>query len=612
MNNEVYHQIFLEKPEASFIADNNGVLQEVNRAFCQYFGHEPDFWINIHIKDLVQDQVALQKFLIGVKKNKCIRQKSFTFKNAKMLLQAFELSLSPVNNFFWGSLKKNDQQNLISEQLSNFKNIFNSIQSIIYYRDSQNNFVQINQRFLDVVGLPEEEVVGKNIFDVFPGQASGYLRDDIEVMVTKKPKRNIIETFRTKNGLKWFTTDKIPYYSEIGEVKGIIGFSVDITAIKNVEKALKESEEKYRAVAETTLAGMLIVDPDKRICFTNPALSRMTGYTMDELNGMPLETIFAVSNLNDCLTVSPVTERDTPIHCEKELQSKSGTINNILVSASYIRIEGYDQLCTLAVLIDITDRKRAEEKLSQQTIALQQHLSEIRQIAYVSSHDLKEPLRMITSYVQLLQKRYGDKFDKEGEEYIEYAVEGVQRMQFLLNDLLIYSEISSKTTNIHKVKCDDILTKVNENLSYLIHESQAQIKYKDLPCIEADEKLIESLFTHLIENAIKYRRSETPVIKIKAKKNKKHWQFSVQDNGIGIDMIYADRIFEIFQRLHTREKYHGNGIGLSICKKVIEKHNGNIWVDFPKSVGTTICFTLPMQTYYTKIKKLDLMEEVHA
>lgn len=611
MNLEMFRHIFLIKSEPGMIADKNGKLVQVNYAFCQEFGYDLDYWHSTFFHELACDNKQSKQFFDKALKDSKKMIERIQLRNSKNQNWPYNLSLAVYDEYVIGSIEKVESYR-VDERLTYFETIFNSIQSIIYYRDNENRFIQVNQRFLDIVGLAKEEVIGKNIFDVFPGQASGYLRDDIEVMVTKKTKRNIIETFQTKEGLKWFTTDKMPYFNENGEVKGIIGFSVDITVIKNVEKALKESEDKYRTVAETTLAGIFIVDEYDKIYFTNPALSRMTGYSSDELNGMFVEQLFLNSNIDDCLSISPINEKETPSHCEKQIQSKSGTVNHVLMSASYIRLEGFENLCKLAVLVDITDRKRAEEKLNQQKIELQQHLSELRQIAYVSSHDLKEPLRMITSFVQLLEKRYRDKIDEEGSEYIQYVVEGVQRMQFLLNDLLIYSQISSKSIEFKKFEMKPMIEHVKDNLSHAIHETQANIYVNNMPLIEGDEKLLESLFSHLIENAIKYRGHKQPEISIKAKRMKAEWKFSISDNGIGIEKKYADRVFDIFQRLHTREKYQGNGIGLSICKKVIEKHGGKIWFDSEKDKGTTFYFTLPMHTNDTNMIKIEHLEAEYA
>jgi len=220
---------------------------------------------------------------------------------------------------------------------------------------------------------------------------------------------------------------------------------------------------------------------------------------------------------------------------------------------------------------------------------------DLEQFAYVASHDLQEPLRMISSYTQLLERRYKDKLDADANDFIHYAVDGAYRMQKLINDLLDYSRVQTRGKVFGQVDTSAILGQVMSNLQLLITENSALITNDDLPVIRADESQILRVFQNLIENAIKFKKkTESPKIHISCKKGKDFYVFSVKDNGIGIEMQYQDRVFTIFQRLHSAKDYPGTGIGLSISKHIIERHGGTIWFESKVNEGTTFYFTIPI------------------
>lgn len=247
----------------------------------------------------------------------------------------------------------------------------------------------------------------------------------------------------------------------------------------------------------------------------------------------------------------------------------------------------------LIILNYFTKLKQTERALEKQKIELSRSNAELEQFAYVASHDLQEPLRMISSYVQLLARRYKDKLDEDANEFIEYAVDGATRMQKLINDLLAYSRIGTHGKTFKLTDCERALEQAVGNLEVSIRECRAVIEHDPLPTFICDGLQISQLFQNLINNAIKFRNEETPHIRICAKEKDNEWLFSVRDNGIGIDPKYAEHIFIIFQRLHDRSKYSGTGIGLAICKKIVERHGGSIWMESQPGKGTTFYFSIP-------------------
>ena len=242
----------------------------------------------------------------------------------------------------------------------------------------------------------------------------------------------------------------------------------------------------------------------------------------------------------------------------------------------------------------LEDLKESEERLKKTTEELKRSNEELEQFTYVASHDLQEPLRMVASFTQLLQEEYKDKLSKEANEYIYYAVDGAIRMQNLIKDLLEYSHAGKTGKPFEQVDCTIIFKQALTNLGQAIKESNAQITQDPLPTIVGDSLRLTQLFQNLIGNAIKYCDNNPPKIHIKAEcKNNNEWLFSIKDNGIGIDSKHADRIFQIFQRLHGKEKYSGTGIGLALCKKIVEQHKGTIWVESELGKGSIFYFTIP-------------------
>jgi signal transduction histidine kinase len=242
---------------------------------------------------------------------------------------------------------------------------------------------------------------------------------------------------------------------------------------------------------------------------------------------------------------------------------------------------------------DVAERKRAEEALAQQAQELARSNTELEQFAYVASHDLQEPLRMVRSYVQLLDRRYKGQLDKDADEFIAYAVDGATRMQTLINDLLKYSRVGTQGKPVKPTDCAKVLQTVLANLQMAIEENDAQMTHDDLPTVMADEVQLTQLFQNLISNAIKFHSDDPPKVHVGVEHRSGEWMFSVRDNGIGIESQQTERIFMIFQRLHTREEYKGTGIGLAVCKKIVGRHGGRIWVEAEPGKGSTFFFTIP-------------------
>ena len=256
-------------------------------------------------------------------------------------------------------------------------------------------------------------------------------------------------------------------------------------------------------------------------------------------------------------------------------------------------LESAEGILVTAAVRDITMRKKAEAHLLQKVEELNRSNEELEQFAYIASHDLQEPLRMVASYTQLLSRRYKGKLDSNADEFISFAVDGASRMQRLIKDLLAYSRVGTRAKDLFDTSSEEALQQALINLRGAVEESGAQVTHDPLPIVVADEMQLIQLFQNLVGNAIKYQNPGTPRVHISAARDgEKRWTFSVRDNGLGIDSQYFERIFGMFQRLHKREEFEGTGVGLAICKKIVERHGGSISVKSELGHGSTFSFAL--------------------
>ncbi len=263
---------------------------------------------------------------------------------------------------------------------------------------------------------------------------------------------------------------------------------------------------------------------------------------------------------------------------------------NMLVSAVN---EAYEQADGDRRLLERSLELMSQE-LIQRNAELVRSNGELQQFAYVASHDLQEPLRMVASYLQLLERRYKDQLDADASQFIAFAVEGIRRMYTLINDLLEYSQIEARGRVFKPTDCSVVVSRVVEVLRPEIEQAGATVSHNGLPVVTGDAAQLTEIFEQLINNAIKFRGERPPIVQIWAERKKDEWLFAVRDNGVGIALQYMQRVFIIFQRLHVREQYPGNGIGLAICKKIVERHAGQIWVESTLGQGSTFYFTLPI------------------
>lgn len=344
-----------------------------------------------------------------------------------------------------------------------------------------------------------------------------------------------------------------------------------------------------KSMAET----LMVIDTDGTIQRVNQAAISLLGYERHELIGRSAGDLFEEGV--DVLSLLKQSELNDVIRrVDTSVVTKDGRHVAVSLSGSVMRDEDGEIQGMVCVAQDITERKRTQEILERQTQELARSNSELEQFAWVASHDLQEPLRMVASYTQLLSKRYKGKLDADADEFIAFAVDGATRMRRLINALLELSRVGTRGKDFEATDCDAIYDRTLVNLQGLVEESGAVVTHDRLPTVMGDVTQLGQLFQNLIANAIKFRGDEQLTVHVGAEQRNGHWEFCVRDNGIGIDPEYAERIFVVFQRLHGKGDRPGTGIGLSICKKIVELHGGRIWVKSQPDEGAAFYFTLPL------------------
>ncbi len=379
-----------------------------------------------------------------------------------------------------------------------------------------------------------------------------------------------------------------PVLNKDSRTIGLLSVFKDITGSKQAEEDLRKALTFSESIISSAMDGIVVTDLEGKCIQFNDAFLKMMGYSGGELKNVNfLQLTPEKWSSEDEMQFTKLFQGMPVTSFEKELVRKDGSVFPAALSVSLLTNEEGKPTMMMAITRDITEQKRVEGELKCSN-------AELEQFAYVASHDLQEPLRMVASYTQLLAKRYHDKLDADADEFIAYAVDGANRMQALLNGLLDYSRVGTHRKPFKWTFCEAVFDQAVANMKVAIEHSGAAVNHDPLPTVMAEEGQLVQLVQNLIGNAVKFRSKEPPRIHISAEKKDNEWVFCVKDNGIGIDPQYAERIFVIFQRLHTKEEYDGTGMGLAICRKIVERHGGRIWVKSQPEEGSTFYFTIPV------------------
>jgi PAS domain S-box-containing protein len=466
-----------------------------------------------------------------------------------------------------------------------FRAVVESVPSGVVMVDRQGTIVLVNRELERLFGYSRAELVGQAIELLVPERfrpEHPAARDGFIAQPQTRPMGAGRDLFgRRKDGRE------IPVEIGLNPIQTDDGLFVLASVVDITER--RRAEARFRTVVESAPSGVVMIDRRGQIVLVNREVERLFGYSRTELLGEAIEKLVPERFRDEHPTVRGGfigNPQARPMGAGRDLfgRRKDGREIPVEIGLSPLRTD--EGVFVLASVVDITERKRAE-------LELRRSNEELERFAYVASHDLQEPLRMVGSFVQLLGKRYKGKLDADADEFIGYALDGALRMQRLIEDLLAFSRVGTRGKPLVPTDANVVLAQSLGSLKLAIEEAGATVTSDPLPVVPADAGQLEQLFLNLVSNALKFRGSEPPRVHVSAAHDQRDWTFRVRDNGIGIDPQYFDRIFVIFQRLHGKGEYPGTGIGLAICKKIVERHGGRIWVESEPGHGATFCFTLP-------------------
>jgi PAS domain S-box-containing protein len=586
----------------------DGGFLDANESACNLWGYPKEellrktFQDLTHPDDLTLDMNYLNEMLHGERQSYQM-EKRYYHKDGHTVWAQLNVSavyegksvkyfISQIQDV---TLRKRAEMQLIESE-ERFRTAFNTAAQGMALVGVDGHYLQVNKALCDLLGYDESELLQKRFHDVthpqdlaederyLPLNLSGKL-DDFQ-----REKR-----FVHKNGsVVWALLTVSTVRAHDGKVLHFINQIYDITERKRSEAILQASEERYRTMIETMNEGVVLQDSEGRIIMGNTQAENALGLSRDEMMGRSSVDPRWRAIREDGSTF-PGTEMPAMVTLRTGqgrrnqmmgVHKPSGELVWLLVNTSPLA-EG-----VIATFTDVTQLKTVNTLLEQRAAQLEQSNRDLQDFAYVASHDLQEPLRMVSSYVQLLEKRYKDKLDDNAKEFIYYAVDGAKRMQQLVNDLLSYSRVASQHKLQKEVSVEKVLGKALRNLEFRIGETKAKITHDRLPSLTVDETQLVQLFQNLIGNALKFCKGQ-PAIHVGLGEQGDMWRFCVRDNGIGMKAEELERIFKPFQRLHSREEYEGTGIGLSVCRRIVERHGGRIWVESELGKGSTFFFTLP-------------------
>ena len=532
-----------------------------------------------------------------------IADKELVFQNKEKEKRAAELSIANIE------LKKAGEGSRKSlKEISDYMYALDE-SSIVAITDQKGIIKQLNDNFCKISKYKREELIGQDHRIINSGyHPKEFIRDLWVTINNGKVWRGELKNKAKDGTFYWVATTIVPFLNEQGKPYQYVAIRSDITQRKEQEDEIRqfnqtlqkmvedktkeviEKEQQYRFLLQNMKEGIQVIGYDWKYLFANNSVLERSKYSNEELLGYTMmEKYSGIENTEWFKVLQRCMEERSPRIFENEFTFPDGRKGWFEMSIQPVP-EGL-----FILSMDISERKKAEEALEIKAAELEASNAELEHFAYVASHDLQEPLRMVSSFMNLLEKRMDGQLDETNKKYIHFAVDGTKRMKTLIQDLLLYSRVGINKENFTATDLNEVTQYTSQLLKENIKKNRAVITVKPMPVITANKTLIGQLFVNLINNALKYHGDKEPEIEVGYTEEPGKWIFYVKDNGIGIDPEFFDKIFIMFQRLHNNSEYSGTGIGLAVCKKIVEAHKGKIRVESEVGKGSAFYFSIPKQ-----------------
>jgi PAS domain S-box-containing protein len=608
-----YRGLLEAAPDAMVVVNQGGEIVLLNLQAEKQFGYRRDELIGQKVKNIIPEGFAerliaddlrsaedaqAQQIGTGIELNG--RRKNGSEFPIEIMLSPLEsadgtLVTAAIRNI---SVRKDAEKHL-GQMEGKYRGLLEAAPDAMVVVNQVGEIVLLNVQAEKQFGYRRDELLGQQVKNIIPdGFAERLIADDLrsaEDALAQQIGTGIELTGQRKDGSK-FPIELM--LSPLESAEGILVTAAirNISVRKNAEKHLAQMEGRYRGLLEAAPDAMVVVNQDREIVLLNLQAEKQFGYRRNELLGQKVKNIIPEGFAERLIADELRSEEEAlaqQIGTGIELNGRRKDGSEFPIELMLSPLGSADGILVTAAIRDISVRRKAEAHLLQKVEELNRSNEELGQFAYVASHDLQEPLRMVASYTQLLSRRYKGKLDSDADEFIAFAVDGASRMQRLIRDLLAYSRVGTKGKELLETSSEEALQHALRNLRGAIEESGALVTHDPLPTVVADEMQLIQLFQNLVGNAIKYQGPGGPKVHIAAATNGGNkWIFSIRDNGLGIDPQYFEKIFGMFQRLHKREEFAGTGIGLAICKKIVERHGGTISVESQPGQGSTFRFAL--------------------
>jgi PAS domain S-box-containing protein len=609
-----YRSLLEASPDAMVVVSPNGEIVLLNAQAERQFAYRRDELLGQDVKSIIPEGFAERLIADGTRTAaEALEQQMGTGielsgrrKDGSQF--PIEIMLSPLESAE-GTLvtaairdvteHKNAEKHL-AQMEARYRGLLEAAPDAMVVVNRKGEIVLLNVQAEKQFGYRRDELLGRKVKSIIPeGFAERLIADGTRTAAEALAQQigtGIELNGRRKDGSEFPIEIML---SPLESAEGILVTAAirNITERKRIEDALRDSEERFRLMASGVKDyANVMLDPEGFIVSWNEGGERLKGYRAEEIIGEHFSRFYAAEDIRKGLPAMELKQAQETGRFEGEgwrvRKDGSRFLASIVITALRDEkglLRGFGKITR-----DITERRRAEERLTKTMEELKRSNDELGQFAYVASHDLQEPLRMVASYTQLLAQRYKGRLDSDADEFIAFAVDGCNRMQGLIQDLLSYSRAGANAEPLREISCEDALEKTLKNLHATIQDSGAMVTHDSLPNIMMDEMQLVQIFQNLIGNAIKYRAAEPSQVHVSATRNgSNEWVFSVRDNGMGIEPQYFERIFILFQRLHGQKDFAGTGIGLAMCKKIVDRLGGRIWVESQPTKGSTFYFALP-------------------
>ena len=575
----------------------DGTILWANAAELELLGYARDEYVGRNIADFHVDRAVIEDILTRLKNNESLKgyEARLRCKNGAIRDVSINSNVYREGGKFVHTrciTLDLTQQKRTAELHQRLSAIVESSDDAILSKDLNGIIRSWNRGAQRIFGYTAEEIVGKHISTLAPAERADEIPNILERLV-RGERIDHYETLRkTKDGrIINVSLTVSPIRNASGAIIGASKVARDITE----QKRMSEIQERLAAIVESSDDAILSKDLNGIIQTWNRGAERLFGYRADEIIGKHISTLAAPDRLDEIPDILGRIARGERIdHYETKRKTKDGRILTVSLSISAMRDAKGKIIGASKVVRDISERERQAQALREANAALHRANADLHQFAYSASHDLQEPLRMVSTYSELLKREFASKLGPTGEEYLGYTVQGALRMEQLLRDLRAYTLASAAGKEPEgDVDAGESLGRALAGLEAAIKESGATITRTELPHVRVHEFQMEQLFQNLIGNAIRYRSGDPPRIHVGATRKGRDWIFSVEDNGIGIDPRYKEQVFELFKRLHSFTEYPGTGMGLAICQRIVERAGGRIWVESEPGRGSTFYFTIP-------------------